>query len=114
MLLQELGFETRHQPLGKLAYVSAPPCEALPLVQIEESELSSHIGRGIGASEVEVRDGCGPGVDVCRKQAWPAHQAVDEGALACLDLPYDGDAAGLSCQQAERVVDEGSASKGRR
>src|SRR5262249_50363285 len=94
MLLEQLNFEPRHEPLRQLTNVPSPVHKLLPFVGIEERKLGSYVCRGICATEVEVRNGRSPGVDISGQQAGSLHQCVDKTALARFDLANHGNAAG--------------------
>ena len=112
VLLQQLDLETGHQPLRQLPDVPAAVRQALPFVRLEESELGGHVGRSIGATEMQVRDRRCPRVDIGRQQPRPAHEPVDKAALASFHLPNNGNATCQPGKQAKRVVDEGAAPEG--
>ena len=65
-------------------------------------------------AEVQVRDGGRPRRHVGRQQPRLAHEGVDEGALAGLDLPDDGDAKHLLIEAVDRLADRAPGRPARR
>ena len=75
-----------HRPGQRLA-------QALPFPFAEELEMpAGH--RLVAHAEIELGRHRGPGIDMGRQELGAARQGVDEGTLARLDLPDDGDARG--------------------
>ena len=105
MAAEQIRLEARVETLHQLAHALVAVGEIVPFGGGEELERGG-ARRRLSLPEVQVGDGGRPRRHVGGQQPRLAHEGIDEGALAGLDLPDDGDAEHLLIEATDRLADE--------
>ena len=103
--VEQIRLEARVQTLRQLADAPVAVGEIAPFLGRKELERRG-VRRRLSLAEVQMGDGGRPWRDVGRQQPRLARERIDEGALAGLDLPNDGDAEHLLAKPIDGLADE--------